>query len=109
MVPEETPDQATDRATAEALGDGSQEQPLTELEQIQQHDALERARAEREGEEPMLKFFSFNHLPAKLRAQSARFCDLAVTLVRLAPRSAERTVALRKLLESKDAAVRALL
>ena len=38
---------------------------------------------------------------------SAPFCELAAMLVATLPPGAERTVALRKLLESKDAAVRA--
>ena len=56
--------------------------------------------------EPILKFFSWAHLPAPLQVVSQPFEALAFGLMHL-PRSAERTVALRKLLESKDAAVRA--
>lgn len=37
------------------------------------------------------------------------FCDLARHIVNSTPRNAERTVALRKLLEAKDAGVRAAL
>lgn len=58
--------------------------------------------------EPILRFFRYEHLPLPLRTVSAKFADLACQLMDL-PRSAERTVALRKLLESKDAAVRAAL
>ena len=56
----------------------------------------------------VLKFFSYSHLPPHLRAISKPFKDLAD---RIAARSsnAETTVALRKLLEAKDAAVRAAL
>jgi hypothetical protein len=57
--------------------------------------------------EPILKFFSTDHLPAKLSAISHPFGLLADVIVKNLPRCAERTVALRKLLESKDAAVRA--
>ena len=57
---------------------------------------------------PILKFFAFAHLPPHLGAVSEPFAKLADHIVSL-PRSAERTVALRKLLESKDAAVRAAL
>ena len=39
---------------------------------------------------------------------SGMFADMAGEIVRLAPRSAERTAALRKLLECKDAVERAL-
>lgn len=59
--------------------------------------------------EPIMKFFTFEHLPEKLKAASRPFCDLAELVHSTAPRSAERSVALRKLLEAKDAAVRALL
>lgn len=59
--------------------------------------------------EPILRFFEYAQLPPDLQAVSRPFCDLAHNLVRTLPRSAERTVALRKLLEGKDAAVRAAL
>jgi hypothetical protein len=54
-----------------------------------------------------MQFFSFSHLPAELQAISKRFHDLADWIVSDLPRNPERTVALRKLLESKDCAVRA--
>ena len=57
----------------------------------------------------MLQFFSYQHLPEHLQAVSAPFCQLAIELVHQLPRNPERTVALRKLLEAKDCAVRALL
>lgn len=59
--------------------------------------------------EHILQFFAYDHLPEKLRAISKPFCDQAQTIVQTIPRNPERTVALRKLLESKDAAVRAFL
>ena len=59
--------------------------------------------------EPILKYFRFSHLPAFLAEVSIRFASLAILIVGTLPRCAERTVALRKLLESKDAAVRACL
>lgn len=49
-----------------------------------------------------------SHLPPHLAEVSKPFADLAQTLLAL-PRNPERTVALRKLLEAKDAAVRARL
>lgn len=58
--------------------------------------------------EDLLKFFAFSHLPeGPMRDTSRQFCHLAFAMVRTLPRSPERTVALRKLLEGKDAAVRA--
>lgn len=59
--------------------------------------------------EPIMQFFAFAHLPAHLQEISKPFGELAQALVDTLPRNPERTVALRKLLESKDAAVRAKL
>jgi hypothetical protein len=59
--------------------------------------------------EPILQFFAYEHLPAHLQEASKPFGDLARLIVHTLPRNPERTVALRKLLESKDAAVRAKL
>jgi hypothetical protein len=60
--------------------------------------------------ERMLGWFKFSHLGSTtLQDVSAIFAQAAVDVVRQVPSSAERTVALRKLLEGKDAAVRAAL
>lgn len=59
--------------------------------------------------EPIMQFFAFAHLPPHLAAVSEPFCTLAIKTIQSLPRNPERTVALRKLLEAKDAAVRALL
>ncbi len=59
---------------------------------------------------PILRYFSFTHLPeGPLRDVSARFCDMAHEVVASLPAGAEKATALRKLLEAKDAAVRAAL
>jgi hypothetical protein len=58
-------------------------------------------------DEPLLKWFDYEHLPVHLQEVSKPFCELANWICRTVDSSAERTVALRKLLESKDAAVRA--
>lgn len=55
------------------------------------------------------QFFAFGHLPAHLQNVSRPFGELAKVITETLPRNPERTVALRKLLEAKDAAVRALL
>lgn len=57
--------------------------------------------------EPILQFFSYAHLPEHLQFVSLKFYNLAHQIVEHLPRNPERTVALRKLLEAKDAAVRA--
>lgn len=59
--------------------------------------------------EPMMQFFDSSHLPDHLQAISCPFCVLAEHVVQTLPRNPERTVALRKLLEAKDCAVRARL
>lgn len=56
--------------------------------------------------EHLLQFFGYAHLPERLQAVSAPFHDLAFELASTQPGGPELTVALRKLLESKDAAVR---
>lgn len=71
----------------------------------------------------LLQFFEYAHLPPHLQAVSKPFHDLAhaivkgdnvpesgtVTIGPPLPSNPERTVALRKLLEAKDCAVRAVL
>lgn len=58
---------------------------------------------------PILKHFAYAHLPPDLADTSRRFADLAEILVTTLPECEELSVALRKLLEAKDAAVRATL
>lgn len=59
-------------------------------------------------DDPMLTWFKFEHLPPHLQATSKQFHDLARHVVDTIKPGNERTVALRKLLEAKDAAVRAV-
>jgi hypothetical protein len=58
---------------------------------------------------PILKYFSYTHLPTHLLKISAGFANMAKFIVDNCDAGPERTVALRKLLESKDAAVRSTL
>lgn len=62
-----------------------------------------------EQQEFLLQFFEYSHLPPHLQPVSQPFYALAHDMVAHLPRNAERTVALRKLLEAKDCAVRAKL
>lgn len=62
-----------------------------------------------ETSEHIMQFFTYEHLPPHLQEVSRQFSTLATYIVNTLPRNPERTVALRKLLESKDAAVRARL
>lgn len=57
---------------------------------------------------PLLQFFAWAHLPPHLQEVSRPFGELAEKIA-AGPMNAETTVALRKLLESKDCAVRAVL
>lgn len=54
----------------------------------------------------IMQFFEYAHLPEHLKAVSQPFCELAGWIESNLPLNPERTVALRKLLEAKDAAVR---
>lgn len=75
--------------------------------------------AEAEGFEPMdtdessterpviMDYFQYRHLPTGLQRVSEPFCNLAEATLENLPNVEERQVALRKLLEAKDAAVRA--
>ena len=59
--------------------------------------------------EHVLQFFTYYHLSKRLQEVSMPFCELAKKCAERASNSPETTVALRKLLEAKDAAVRAVL
>jgi hypothetical protein len=59
--------------------------------------------------EELLSFFSYEHLPHDLKTASEPFCVLARSLAATLPENREKTVALRKLLEANDSAVRAVL
>lgn len=59
--------------------------------------------------EQILQFFEFRHLPEKLQAISEPFFTMALNLMENIPQNNERAMALRKLLEAKDCAVRAYL
>lgn len=66
------------------------------------------------GNDYLLQFFAYEHLPAHLARVSKPFGDLARSLCEQGgpleiPSNPERTTALRKLLEAKDCAVRAVL
>lgn len=58
---------------------------------------------------PISRYFTYGHLSEPLRSTSWKFAELAEWLDAELPNGPEKSVALRKLLESKDAAVRASL
>lgn len=58
--------------------------------------------------EEIMKWFEFDHLPGYLKPTSKAFYDLAQSVIGNIKPGPERTIALRKLLEAKDAAVRAV-
>lgn len=57
--------------------------------------------------EHIMQFFKYSHLTVELQDISKPFSHLAGFITATVPRNPERTVALRKLLEAKDSAVRA--
>lgn len=57
----------------------------------------------------IMRYFEFTHLPSKLQHVSRHFYTVADTVTNLLPDGPEKSVCLRKLLEAKDAAVRAAL
>lgn len=57
----------------------------------------------------IMQFFKFDNLPSELQIISAPFCNLAWVIFHRVPNNSERDVTLRKLLEARDAAVRAVL
>lgn len=64
--------------------------------------------------ERLVRYFSYSHLPSPLREVSQQFCNLAYVMAAWGEQEnctdkAEMTVALRKLLEAKDACVRSML
>lgn len=68
------------------------------------------------GHDYLLQFFEYKHLSPDMQAVSKPFCELAHKLCdgsinpdKPVPSNPERTMALRKLLEAKDCAVRALI
>jgi hypothetical protein len=57
----------------------------------------------------ILRYFEYGHLPDHLKTVSKPFGELAHLLAAQLPPGPETSTALRKLLEGKDAAVRAAL
>lgn len=58
---------------------------------------------------PIMKYFAYEHLPAHLQEISKPIGDLARQMDESLPDGAEKSTGLRKLLEAKDALVRAKL
>jgi hypothetical protein len=58
---------------------------------------------------PILQFFKYENLPAHLQDISKPFSHLAESMAETLPFNAETSTALRKLLEARDCAVRAVL
>ncbi|HDR2335223.1 MAG: hypothetical protein E6314_14095 [Enterobacter sp.] len=58
---------------------------------------------------PIIKYFAYQHLPAHLQEVSKPIGDLATLMDETLPDGAEKSAGLRKLLEAKDALVRAKL
>jgi hypothetical protein len=105
----ETKDEVLKKLMA-AHGEDAAEIRIKMLETAKaQEEAVAKARDEAPQRDRMMQFFVYAHLPAHLATISAPFGQLAEQIVATLPSNPERTVALRKLLEAKDCAVRALL
>lgn len=83
--------------------------PLTYEFQPLERDRYQAELERTMNEERMMNWFAYGHLPPHLQEMSKLFHDLADSVCQQAQPGPERTVALRKLLEAKDAAVRAKL
>jgi hypothetical protein len=57
----------------------------------------------------LMQFFAYGHLPEDLKKVSVQFYELARAMDEMLPNNPEKTVALRKLMEAKDCAVRAVI
>ena len=55
----------------------------------------------------IMRYFAWAHLPRPLQKYSSFICEIALQMCGMLPDSPELTVGLRKLLEAKDAFVRA--
>ena len=66
-----------------------------------------RTHADVDVDQELMQFFAYDHLPPPLRDASRPFCELANAINVGYGTSFSKTTALRKLLEAKDAAVRA--
>jgi hypothetical protein len=56
-----------------------------------------------------LQFFQYGHLPNQTCHLVKKFHDMALHLIEVLPSNPESTVAMRKLMEAKDCAVRSVL
>jgi ATP-dependent Clp protease ATP-binding subunit ClpA len=91
-------------------GIGKRAGPTERPTPVEELDAWRlRGRPEVVEAESLLQFFADERLPEHLQEHSKPFGDLARRLVETLPNNPERTMALRKLLEAKDCAVRAKL
>jgi hypothetical protein len=67
------------------------------------------SRKEKLMDNPIMKYFEYQHLPEHLQAISKPFCETALWMSKDIPDGPEKSAGLRKLLEAKDCAVRAAL
>jgi hypothetical protein len=81
--------------------------PETVAKEAERYAMGGRVGASEQQADHIMQFFGYAHLPESLADVSKKFAELADAIVATVPRNPERTVALRKILEAKDAAVRA--
>lgn len=58
---------------------------------------------------PIMKYFTYDHLPPKMQEISKPICELANQMDSTLPDGPEKSAGLRKLLEAKDCFVRTIL
>ncbi|MFC1418726.1 hypothetical protein [Streptacidiphilus cavernicola] len=83
---------------------------LVELDCDQEvRETLEAVWSQYPGSEPLLRYFEAGHLPAHLREVSLMVGEVARRAVRLLPPGEQRRLGVQRLLDAKDALVRAAL
>jgi len=108
----ETPDVSGHKTASRASLRSSKDMDVREhLSNVRDTEEFIKAMADKnnQAKTEALQFFAYQHLPEHLRAVSQQFCEMAHEVYDSLPDNVERSMALRKLLEAKDCAVRALL
>jgi len=101
--------EASGATKEEVLKTLTERHPDADEIRIRSAAAVDRDTEQTRPNDRLMRFFTYQHLPPHLAVVSAPFCHLAEHVCATLPSNPERTVALRKLLEAKDCAVRALL
>lgn len=104
----ETVDNSAELLARRAEKDKETEQTEAELKLAQEQFKREAAGQQAAVAEPLLRWFQSEGLQEPIASVVSAYGNLAMAISKFMKPSSERTVALRKLLESKDAAIRAM-